>query len=43
MGRAEPAAVAVAITHDHIHIATDSLISLQIEKKEKLRKQHSVK
>ncbi len=28
IGRAELAAIAAAITHDHIHIATDSLTSL---------------
>jgi len=33
LGRAELAAIAAAITHDHIHIATDSLTSLhQIRK-----------
>jgi len=32
IGRAELAAIAASITHDHIHIATDSLTLLQIRK-----------
>ncbi len=36
IGRAELAAIAAAVTHDHIHIATDSLTSLHQNRKQLL-------